>query len=1720
MATTTVLYRLVGQDAGASRVMDHVGGSASKADRIFRSLAIGGAIVGEALVKAADDAVKFQSSMTKISTQAGGTARDVKVLSDAVLKLAPSTQQGPQKLSEALYHLKSVGMSNVAAMKSLKIASDLAAVGGSDLEATTNALAGAWRTGIRGATDMGAAAGSLNAIIGAGNMRMEDLVSAIGTGILPSAKTFGLSLTQVGAALALMTDEGVPAVDAATRLRMSFSLLGAPSAAAEKWLKKIGLSGIQLGTAMRGPGGIIAAITLLKKHLEASGLTAVQQSQVLSRAFGGGRSSSAILAMVNNLDVLRMKQEQINKSTGKYGAAVIAQRKTAEAQLHMLESSLQTASIRLGNAILPPLTKFAGWVNSTLLPTIGRVSDALEKMVPTARIKSGLDTAKRGLAGFFQSLTSSPKAAPVARVAAQNTAMRLQVPGFTATAAAGSALAATRLQLPAPGVGQTTAQRLQVPTGPHASRTTALPAPDVSGWARAGIVVRTALADTVRFLRPVGASLLSLRTVGAQVLPFVLGTVVSLARGFGRLLLPAVHIVGTFIMGTFVPVLRNVATLVMPLLGLLKPLAVVVGVALYAALAATGFVINSVVGPALVAVTGWMAHNRAVVAVLAGAVLLLNADLLITRAQGIASAVSGFVVLRAQAIAGAVGMQILNTWNKIVGLQMRASAIATRTAALAQRLWNSATVQGGLAAARSVVRYVATRVTMAASAVATGLATAAQWLWTAAVTAAAALANTFTLTNIRSRAVTVAGAVATGISTAATWLWNTSIVTSTVSALASTASWVARNIAMAASTTATFALTAATWLWNAALLPAIAGVWAMTAALLANPITWVVIGIMALIAAIVLIATKTTWFQTAWKATWGFIKTAAAAVFHFLTHGLGQLVLLLLGPIGVLLLLALHWRQVWGFIQDSGKAAWQFLDKWVIQPIATGFTWLWEKGIQPALRFIVNGFLDMVGMILKGADTMFGWIPGIGGKVKGAIKAFTSFRDGVNAALGGIKPKVVPVTVSFNGVPQGTITGHTYTSTTGFTYARGGKIPEWLGTPNVDSVPILAMGGEYVVNKKSTAKHRRLLEAINSGDPAKYAKGGMVGFTHAASSDMALANRIDIAKQVKAIASAYAHAFNASRPAAGLAWARSQVGMPYQWGGDGNPSWDCSGFQSAIESVMRGEKAHRRWATGAFSGTTAPPGWVLNAKSPFRIGVTNAGVGHTAGTLNGVNVEMSTVGGRVGGGARGADDPMFPAHYGLVGFDRGGIARGRGYMPKMTHAPERVLSPRQTAAFEQLVTHLTQGAGTAGTAAFTKLGAQIPAGVAAGVKANATAANAAMTDLGKGLQAAFATELQISSPSKKTRTLAAYTVFGLVQGLTGSTASVKAASKRIASALYVAFGSGHSALQATVARDNKALLSLAAHRDIAALKLKAANKTLVGLQKAWATEQKSVADSIMQSSSVVVDATNTNAVLSATDVLTSFTAQQQKALQFAKYLHQAQALGLNATMVQQIASAGVSGGFATAQALASASTGQVRQLNQMQKAMQSTADHVGGAVADSMYGAGIRTAQGLVAGLRSQEKAIDAEMLRIAVSMQKAIKHALGIHSPSTVAADIGVRFPQGLGVGIVRGIPHAVAAVMTMSSAVTAAGRRTGLATDSGVPVITRRGGAHGQAPSFEQMVSALSAAGGGSAGGEFTGDLYLDSGEFLGAVKGTVKPMIRASEQEQARRQKVGRR
>ncbi len=314
-------------------------------------------------------AMDFDKSMALIQTQAGASASEVKKLSQEVLDFAKSgkTQFSPNELAQALYSIESAGIHGAKAMDTLRASAKLATVGQSDLASTTKALAAAQKTGIKGSGDLKKAIGTLNASVGQGQMHMDDLVSAMGTGFLSTAAQMGLSLKDVGGALAELTKQGMPATQSATRLRMTFSLMAAPTAAAADALKGIGLQADDLANTMRQQG-LLPALQMLQDHLD--GLSKTAQTQVLSAAFGGGRTSAAILALVNNTGDLDTILQNIKKHSGEVNDSFKKMQEEPSVRLERVWSQMQAVLIDMGNKLIPKL-----------IPLVQKVASVLETVI-------------------------------------------------------------------------------------------------------------------------------------------------------------------------------------------------------------------------------------------------------------------------------------------------------------------------------------------------------------------------------------------------------------------------------------------------------------------------------------------------------------------------------------------------------------------------------------------------------------------------------------------------------------------------------------------------------------------------------------------------------------------------------------------------------------------------------------------------------------------------------------------------------------------------------------------------------------------------------------------------------------------------------------------------------------------------------------------------------------------------------------------------------------------------------------------------------------------------------------------------------------------------------------------------------------------------------------------------------------------------------------------
>ena len=301
-------------------------------------------------------AAKFEASMARVNTQAGASLAEVHRMSAALIAMAPSVGVGPDKLADSLYHVESAGFRSSQALDMVRAAAKGAAIGNADLGAVTQAMIASIASGIKGVRGADDAMALLNRTVGIGDMKMQALAQAMATGILPSARSAGLSFEDVAASLATITDNATPANEAATRLRMTFALMSAPTGRAVAALGSIGMSSTQLATDMRKPQGLLVALTDLQAHLHASGKTAVQQNAVIEHAFGGGRTSGAILTLLLELDRLRSKYQELGTSAerqAEFQAAWAETTSTLTYKWHAFVAGLESAGISIGQRLTP-----------------------------------------------------------------------------------------------------------------------------------------------------------------------------------------------------------------------------------------------------------------------------------------------------------------------------------------------------------------------------------------------------------------------------------------------------------------------------------------------------------------------------------------------------------------------------------------------------------------------------------------------------------------------------------------------------------------------------------------------------------------------------------------------------------------------------------------------------------------------------------------------------------------------------------------------------------------------------------------------------------------------------------------------------------------------------------------------------------------------------------------------------------------------------------------------------------------------------------------------------------------------------------------------------------------------------------------------------------------------------------------------------------------------
>jgi phage-related protein len=252
--------------------------------------------------------------------------------------------------------------------------------------------------------------------------------------------------------------------------------------------------------------------------------------------------------------------------------------------------------------------------------------------------------------------------------------------------------------------------------------------------------------------------------------------------------------------------------------------------------------------------------------------------------------------------------------------------------------------------------------------------------------------------------------------------------------------------------------------------------------------------------------------------------------------------------------------------------------------------------------------------------------------------------------------------------------------------------------------------------------------------------------------------------------------------------------------------------------------------------------------------------------------------------------------------------------------------------------------------------------------------------------------LKIGSPSKVMRDRGRDTVQGYINGIREKIPQVRASLVGLATAVpdqvISAFGKARSAVNSlgsnllTTQRQRLNQMFANAQTGLAALdrsgtqveaRLKAATDRLRDLQKEAQQFAASVAQSVLQSGSIVQGQDTSFAAIvgNLRDAVTN-------ARQFQTVLAGLSRAGLNQAALRQIAEAGPTQGLAVGQSILRAGAAGIAQVNKLQGQLQTAANAAAKTAADALFSQGIKVAEGVVAGFQRQKSQLDLAMTKLA----------------------------------------------------------------------------------------------------------------------------------------------
>lgn len=319
-------------------------------------------------------AAQFEKGMSSVRAITNATGTDFTKLKNKALQLGESTSFSASEVTEAMTELAKSGWTTNDVLTGTSGVLDAAAASGENLNTVATIVADTISGFNMKASESGRVADVLTQAANSGTIGINDLGESFKY-VGPLSRTMGFNIEEVASALTAMSQSGIKGSQAGTSLRTALTNMVKPTNSMKAAMNELGIEITNQDGSFKSLDEILS---IMRNSF--SGLTDDQKAYYAS-IIAGKEGQAGLLSLLN---MSQKEYDEISKSMKNAGGVA---KETAQImrdnlmdKFEELGGALETLAIRLGDLVIPWLTKFVEKVTD-VVRAISDMSPEMQKTI-------------------------------------------------------------------------------------------------------------------------------------------------------------------------------------------------------------------------------------------------------------------------------------------------------------------------------------------------------------------------------------------------------------------------------------------------------------------------------------------------------------------------------------------------------------------------------------------------------------------------------------------------------------------------------------------------------------------------------------------------------------------------------------------------------------------------------------------------------------------------------------------------------------------------------------------------------------------------------------------------------------------------------------------------------------------------------------------------------------------------------------------------------------------------------------------------------------------------------------------------------------------------------------------------------------------------------------------------------------------------------------------